>query len=81
MQQPIVQASSFPADAPSSAGKAVFKIHLGRLEIHSDVFNRLSSMPQPRGHAVEYRLPDDLSDVTSSISFVTACGSSPVFQG
>lgn len=50
------------------AGKAVFKVHRGQLERHSDVFNGLFSMPQPTEQGliddcVYMELPDDPSDV------------------
>ena len=50
------------------AGKAIFKVHRGQLERHSDVFNGLFSIPQPTGQeliddCVYMELPDDPSDV------------------
>lgn len=50
------------------AGKAIFKVHRGQLERHSDIFSGLFSIPQPQDQAlfddcVYMELHDDPSDV------------------
>jgi hypothetical protein len=50
------------------AGNAVFKVHKGQLERHSDIFNVLFSIPQPGFHELidgcrYVELNDDPSDV------------------